>query len=319
GLGLGAAQASTVEPPFTSFVVFGDSLSDPGNLFAATSADPGLPPTPASPPYFEGRFSNGPVWAETVDDNFGVTANFAFGGAQAASDDDGVPDFADQIDLFRASPVSGALGDRPLASIWLGANDLFGAFGKVAEEGILAPVTGPLIIGEALLDAGTGLSEGVGELRAAGIEDFLFFNLPDLGATPAFADLGVLATAPTDTFNFGLDLFLAGPDLADANVTLIDINALFDDLIANPADFGVSDVTTPCVIPDLGIACTPENALERAFFDPVHPNSIVHAAIASEVEDALGLAPAPVPLPAGLPLLLVGLGALGLLRRRVAV
>ena len=39
--------------------IFGDSLSDNGNAFKATGGA-----IPASPPYFNGRFSNGPVWVE---------------------------------------------------------------------------------------------------------------------------------------------------------------------------------------------------------------------------------------------------------------
>ena len=42
--------------------VFGDSLSDNGNLFDMTG---GL--APPSPPYFDGRFPNGPVWVEHLD------------------------------------------------------------------------------------------------------------------------------------------------------------------------------------------------------------------------------------------------------------
>ncbi|HEY9768613.1 MAG TPA: hypothetical protein V6C71_08930 [Coleofasciculaceae cyanobacterium] len=54
--------------------VFSDSLSDPGNIFNATKAsqpfdelfDVDIPLTPPSPPYFEGRFSNGLVWVEQL-------------------------------------------------------------------------------------------------------------------------------------------------------------------------------------------------------------------------------------------------------------
>ena len=45
--------------PLHNVVVFGDSLSDNGNLYELMRHQ--LPP---SPPYFEGRFSNGPVWIE---------------------------------------------------------------------------------------------------------------------------------------------------------------------------------------------------------------------------------------------------------------
>ena len=56
----GTADAASLNG-FTSFWTIGDSLSDPGNLYAATGGA-----QPQSPPYYEGRFSNGPVWAETV-------------------------------------------------------------------------------------------------------------------------------------------------------------------------------------------------------------------------------------------------------------
>ncbi|HDV5785644.1 TPA: hypothetical protein RJD83_002616 [Legionella pneumophila] len=42
-----------------NIVVFGDGLSDNGNLYAYTNHR-----RPASPAYYNGRFSNGPVWVE---------------------------------------------------------------------------------------------------------------------------------------------------------------------------------------------------------------------------------------------------------------
>src|SRR4051812_23986271 len=47
--------------PFTSQYSFGDSLSDNGNLYALTSRT-----QPASPPYYQGRFSNGPTFVELL-------------------------------------------------------------------------------------------------------------------------------------------------------------------------------------------------------------------------------------------------------------
>lgn len=71
----------------TEMVVFGDSYADTGNLFIITAG--GLPP---SPPYFNGRFSNGPLWVDVLALGLGLDepgpsilggTNFAFGGAVA--------------------------------------------------------------------------------------------------------------------------------------------------------------------------------------------------------------------------------------------
>lgn len=78
------AQAPRV---FTSSYFFGDSLNDNGNLFAFTAG--AQPPAP----YFNGRFSNGPVFPEYLRSDLQPTAtaaptvrtdlDFAFGGATA--------------------------------------------------------------------------------------------------------------------------------------------------------------------------------------------------------------------------------------------
>jgi outer membrane lipase/esterase len=56
GLPTSAFSASLSAQNFDQIYVFGDSLSDDGNLF---KADGGV--YPASPPYFNGRFSNSPI------------------------------------------------------------------------------------------------------------------------------------------------------------------------------------------------------------------------------------------------------------------
>src|ERR1051325_6177463 len=61
---------------FKRLIVFGDSLSDNGNLFALSGNT--YPP----PPYYLGRFSNGPVWVEDLAERLGVPLDdFAVGGA----------------------------------------------------------------------------------------------------------------------------------------------------------------------------------------------------------------------------------------------
>src|SRR4051812_46436664 len=73
-------------------VVFGDSLSDVGNAYAGTQGA-----APASPPYFNGRFSNGPVYVETLAEYLGAAplapafvvpggTDYAVGGSSVLAD-----------------------------------------------------------------------------------------------------------------------------------------------------------------------------------------------------------------------------------------
>ena len=318
---LASPAAAVSLDDYSSLIVFGDSLSDPGNLFAQVGV-PGFP-------YFDGRFSSGPVWAEYATDDFTVSGNFAFGGAQAATDDDGIPDFAAQIDLYQASPLGAVQGDNPLAAIWFGANDLFGAIpsGSFTE------------IGAAAAAAVASISSGIVDLATnSGITDFVVFNLPDLGLTPLYSKVFPAASDgasdATDFFNVLLGNAVAGLDaLPGLDVEIFDVNALFDDLVANPDAFGVTNVTHPCnyisgdpfvaaaaaaVAAEVGdeVLCSGDEVENRAFFDLVHPNGQVHAELARRFGAEVEMTP--IPLPAGLPLLAVGLGGLILAGRRSA-
>ena len=313
----GGAFAAPLDAFYSSFLTFGDSLSDNGNLFART----GQP----APPYFEGRFSNGPVWAEEVAARFAVSGNFAFGGANAATNDDAVPDFGMQVDAFLASSLKDQAGARPLASVWFGANDLF--------DGIATGTTPAAIEG-----AIGAIGSGIETLRAAGVMDFVLFELPDLGATPLYnliipqASSG--ATAASLAFNAALSAYADSLTDSGATVTYVETRALFDDLLENPEPYGVTETTLPCLFlngnADVQAAaaavagalsqplvCDAATAEERIFFDLVHPNADGHVALAANVRGELEPVPA-VPVPASLPLALGAVASLALVRRRVA-
>ena len=127
---------------YNRVIAFGDSLSDNGNLYKNT----GQPP---SPPYYNGRLSNGPTWIELLSnpakstnpngsmnlfwktpvfsapfDNGGTSynVNAAIGGADTVSGSP--PSVETQISTFHAS--GGVFGPRDLVSVQGGANDFFG-------------------------------------------------------------------------------------------------------------------------------------------------------------------------------------------------
>jgi len=61
-----AGSIPAAAAPFSSMIVFGDSLSDTGNAHIGAQVL-GLPdPTPASVGYFNGRFSDGLMYVDTL-------------------------------------------------------------------------------------------------------------------------------------------------------------------------------------------------------------------------------------------------------------
>jgi outer membrane lipase/esterase len=305
------AGAATVND-YTSFHVLGDSLSDAGNVYRAT-----FRMFPESPPYYHGRFSNGPIWADRVARAFrdeGLpTGNHAWAGSSIVGGIIDVPDLSRQAARYRSLDED-RRGDRPLVAIWTGSNDILDAAGGSGVRRVGREVAGRL-------------GDVAGGLLASGTRDFLILNLPDIGATPKYRDDpddGRSASRGTRAFNRALDEEIAGLRSDGARIRKINIYRLFEDMIAHPRRYGVRNTTTPCIDED-GDACGPRQSLRRAFFDEVHPNRVLHrriAAIALARIDpprtaiaAAIPAPAPVPLPASAALLLAGIAGLAVVRR----
>ena len=148
GVALMVMSSLVAAEPFTAIIAIGDSLTDSGNAFRATSALPGQA-VPVSPPYFRGR-SNGLMWVEHLAEALGLQitpsldggTNFAFGGATTGQDlnrifqrDVGVviPSLRTQVTAYRTTLADPTLSDPTrvkrapvdaLYIVWGGANDL---------------------------------------------------------------------------------------------------------------------------------------------------------------------------------------------------
>lgn len=177
---------------FSQIFVFGDSLSDIGNVFDAT----GVPP---SPPYFQGRFSNGPVWVEYFASNLGLSSkqqtNFAFGGATTGIDNTGAPNLpglSQQIKDFTAANLKADL--NALYVVWAGANDY-----------LVNNVTNPSV-------PVTNLTNAVTSIATANAKNIIVINLPDLGKLPGIRGDSQISTelsTLTAFHNSGLSATLA--------------------------------------------------------------------------------------------------------------
>lgn len=313
--------AATIADVYSSFWVFGDSLSDNGNLFAASG---GFPPDP----YFEGRFSDGPVWNERFLADFGPgeAANFAFGAARAVPNDDGIPDLPDQIAVFESVRPFLSLGDRSLASVFFGANDMFAAISSAASAALTDPGSIPGIIGGSVSATVGAISTGVADLAALGIHEFALWNLPDLGSTPRLQDLGDgvagLGTRVTLAYNAAFDAMVADLRAAGLVIHTVDTFGLFTAATADPDAFGLTNLTDACFAVDPfdllapgfeppAVCGTPGSFL---YWDKLHPTRTGHDALAAAFDASV---PA-IPLPASALFLLAGLGGLAAVRRRAA-
>lgn len=298
-----AAPISLLGESFTGVYVFGDSLSDAGNV----KANLGVPVAP----YDNGYFSNGPVWVQTLSQQLGLPDtvassaggnNYAWGSARTGTDivtpfGVTIPSLVSQSTQYLIDS-GGVAEENGLYVIWGGGNDV---------RNLNA------------LDSAGDIGSIVTSLAAAGATQFLVPNLPDIGQTPeslsgmapGSADPADL-TAATLVHNAALEAAMSALQLAMPEITIhfFDVFSLFNQLIDDPASFGFSVVDAPCFAGATGVgggmACaTPD---EYVFWDGIHPTARAHAVLGSVV-----------PVPAALPLLLSGLGVFGLLRRRQTV
>jgi phospholipase/lecithinase/hemolysin len=311
--------------PFTNLFVFGDSLSDTGNLKILSPSD--YPP-PSSGPYYDGRFSDGPVWVETLAADLGLAAstspyfagtggtNFAIAGARTGSTGSPPGVLAQVGGIW--FPAFGAADPNALYVVVGGGNDLRDARSTFQTRS-RADAAGR----EAAAEAAIGnLISSIGFLAAHGAKHVLVSNLPDLGTTPEARLIG-LRYASTDVSR-RFDALM--PELLSAGVgfgldmSFLDMAGLLG-LITDDAKnhggatYGITNVRSPCAgfLYSTGHACS-----SSLFSDALHPSAVTHHWIGEAAYAAVmqGRVTAPVPEPETYALMAAGLALVAVRARR---
>ena len=302
---------STPAMAFDGVYAFGDSLSDNGNIYAATY---GLFP-PA--PYYQGRFSNGPVMVEDLAKGLGVSLHdYAWGGATSGSTNvlnnnyglSGLPGLSQEISSYVGS---NSLDPNGLYTVWAGADDALALFANLSPTSTLTQIEASAA--QTIATSTTNVTDAVNTLASHGAQHILVLNMPDLGLTPrALTDNSTVtpyastaATLYSQDFNQTLGTRLSTLQSSagfSANIIQFNVFGAMNQVFANAASYGFTNLTQGCLY---STACVSSSAVQDtyAFWDDVHPTAHLHQILANEVLAA-------VPEPAEWLMLLAGLGLL---------
>lgn len=282
--------------PLRNIVVFGDSLSDNGNLYEFMNHQ--LPP---SPPYYEGRFSNGPVWVENLVASYFPDSpkehllDYAFGGAgvsEEEGDDDVLFTLRREVNNYFADHNDKASADS-LFIMWIGSNNYL----ALPEE-----------VDKTLQEVNDGITHSLQRLADKGAKHILVVNIPDLGRIPAaieFDSIDMMSYFSKE-HNNALNITIANlkQQYPDVEWLYFDMNAAFSRAIEHPEEYGFTHVTGTCsnLLQD-ELPETPSSILKMVssvrvsrkqdacdgylFFDLVHPTALAHQLLSDKAREVL--------------------------------
>jgi phospholipase/lecithinase/hemolysin len=295
---------SSASADITKLVSFGDSLSDAGNVHAAT----GLYSAP-----YAGVNSNGPVWTQQLATALGVAPHtgsltggdgYAWGGARVTYGTESgasVPSLQQQVDTYLAGTGGVAEADT-LYTVWGGANDA-----------LTAAATGDFSL---VPTAAEGIGAIAAQLAAAGAESVLVINLPNIGYTPR-QNGDPVAAAQGDfisvQYNNALSAYVGGAQAATgANIVLHDAYTWTGNLVGQSASLGLNAVDM-CLDVAAGTMCSdPENHL---WWDEIHPTTAGFSYLTADILNTVNGLDVAVPVPAAAWLFISGVAGLAGLRR----
>jgi len=282
---------SLTAAPYTKLVVFGDSLSDNGNLaFAATIPATGLEHYNFlnQPPYRHG-FNNGdPAVLQLANLlNLPLTPslylvgllegnNFAVAGARAAGNL-GI-DLNAQVATFLASQAGVAPNDA-LYIIFIGGNDIRD-MRDAADDKTARTI---------LHNATHNIENALSQLHAAGANHFLVVNSPDIGKIPetrakalASHNYHLIEQASRKTIAYNKELAETVQETKkqkDVSIVLFDLFKFFNGIVGNGRAYHFSNTKEGCLIMETTIYSTicDENKIDSfIYLDQIHPTQRVH-------------------------------------------
>ncbi|WP_028466913.1 autotransporter domain-containing protein [Nisaea denitrificans] len=308
------------------YIFLGDSLVDNQNSFIATGLITPTNVIPRTPPYYQGRFSNGPNWTDRLaptqlyymDYYFsnpdcattnasnglaslcgsttnpgaqdGVSLSFAFGGAKAGTEDlpSAAPGLLSVFDDLTAYNTSGVVANTSGATfaILTGGNDytnyVIGANPGVSEQGIVDQTLG-------------NIQTGIERASTLGARRVIVLNLFDLDRVPTLvtdftADQLAQSGRLSASHNAGMPTMLqTARTNTGLEIVLVDLDALYDDIDAQPSLYGFTNTTGSCITNNVANGQCPDAASENAtlYWDGQHPTTAAHGYIAELVTATL--------------------------------
>ena len=298
GLALAGSVTAAQASPFNGLFVFGDSLSDAGNLSLALTNG-----------HVQNSFTTNPgtVWAVDLAKAWGLGltpsltggTDFAWGGAGLVNNSPGTPSsvplIPQQLQQYLTA-TGGKANPGALYALWGGANDIFYNASLAGAGAITSQQAQLAIINAAQTEGGM-----MATLKQAGAQYLMVFNLPNIGATPSAAAQGPAAqqalTGLTITFNNTLNQAIEQMN-PGINIIPVNIYGIFNELLADPSLYGFTNVTTPAcgTAPNVtSVQCGPQGSgapftyapgtqNTYLFADGVHPTSGAHAILAQYIE-----------------------------------
>lgn len=299
--GISSAHASD----YSSVTFFGDSLTDGGYFKKATEAL-GHPQS--------GQYTTNPDnnWVTPFAESLGLNSventydeatgqqtttgnNYAIGSARSGidlqhgkyQDTTGKPlpvySARSQVDRYLADKN---IDSKGLYTVWTGANDLFAVVDDLGNaSNIISSAVGDEV-------------EIIKKLHDNGANYIVVPNIPDVGLTPNFVNtpFASYGTSLSDQYNNGL---YSGIKQTGANVIPLDTFNLLQQVAANPAAYGFSNMNEPACGSVSSLECgrddLKEAGAENSYFfaDGVHPTGRAHQMIA-DYANAVVTAPSQV-------------------------
>jgi phospholipase/lecithinase/hemolysin len=303
GVFLFLSAAHAMASSLNKIVVFGDSLSDNGNLYEYMGHN-----MPMSPPYYKGRFTDGPVWIEHLAKHYfpehpeAHLLDYAFGGA--AIDNEDADDMDDEegdmssldrgLDSYLLAH-NGKADTSSLYVIWIGSNNYLALPDALDAE--VAYVR-------------TGLRRAVDRLVDKGAKHIMLVGLPDLGKTPMAGEFEAEAnlTYLSNQHNMILeeDIQKLRETRPEVEWFFLNVNEMFLEAINHPLLYDFVNVTSACnesldympsaqstsedVLPTKLGGLNTLSCNQYLFFDQLHPSGRGHEYIALEGEKVLDAA-----------------------------
>lgn len=262
---------------YEELIIFGDSLSDTGNLASVSVNFPF--------PFFQNRISDGPLIVDFLAAELGLTAeaskhasgssggnNFAVAGGNLVGSD--IEDLTPQVSAYLARSL-GEANVRALYFVMMGGNDLR----DIRSE------TSSLIASNKVNDARDQLIAQLNRLYDAGARAFMISNVANVGRIPETLNLvesepGIVARAEqyvslyNQRLSFSLSSFANRPGVT---LSQFDLFAELESIAANTEALGFTQTEVGCFTLsefDFHPDCLAGTRFDRfVFFDNLHPTS----------------------------------------------